>query len=136
MDSDTGTDSDMDSDTGSDTQIISEAVCNPCSSIGHPDKCVDSDTTPPPSQPYNCGDGILNIGEICDDGNTASGDGCSPDCRTMEAEFYCPYPGKPCVHAIPHCGNGLIDHPDEMCDDANNINDDDCDNNCLCRMPE
>jgi cysteine-rich repeat protein len=32
-----------------------------------------------------CGDGELGeIGEACDDGNTASGDGCSADCQTVE----------------------------------------------------
>jgi cysteine-rich repeat protein len=28
-----------------------------------------------------CGNRVLNDGETCDDGNTASGDGCSADCR-------------------------------------------------------
>ncbi|MGE5186431.1 MAG: myxococcus cysteine-rich repeat containing protein [Acidobacteriota bacterium] len=28
-----------------------------------------------------CGDGIVDIGEQCDDGNTADGDGCSSKCR-------------------------------------------------------
>jgi cysteine-rich repeat protein len=33
-----------------------------------------------------CGDGVLDLaaGEVCDDGNTASGDGCSADCATIE----------------------------------------------------
>ncbi|MFO0590396.1 MAG: DUF4215 domain-containing protein [Polyangiaceae bacterium] len=29
-----------------------------------------------------CGDGILDDGEACDDGNTLSGDGCSADCAS------------------------------------------------------
>jgi cysteine-rich repeat protein len=29
-----------------------------------------------------CGDGRLDAGEVCDDGNTAGGDGCAPDCRS------------------------------------------------------
>jgi cysteine-rich repeat protein len=29
-----------------------------------------------------CGDGILDGGEICDDGNTRSGDGCAADCKS------------------------------------------------------
>jgi cysteine-rich repeat protein len=33
-----------------------------------------------------CGDGILDEGEECDDGNTASGDGCSSDCRNEDDE--------------------------------------------------
>jgi cysteine-rich repeat protein len=28
-----------------------------------------------------CGDGILDAGEICDDGNTTGGDGCSANCK-------------------------------------------------------
>ena len=30
-----------------------------------------------------CGDGVLDGGEVCDDGNTVSGDGCSSDCRRV-----------------------------------------------------
>ncbi len=29
-----------------------------------------------------CGDGVLDGGEVCDDGNVVSGDGCSADCST------------------------------------------------------
>lgn len=29
-----------------------------------------------------CGDGIVDLGEWCDDGNTVGGDGCSEDCRS------------------------------------------------------
>jgi cysteine-rich repeat protein len=29
-----------------------------------------------------CGDGILDSGEQCDDGNNVSGDGCSATCQT------------------------------------------------------
>ncbi|HZS42408.1 MAG TPA: DUF4215 domain-containing protein, partial [Polyangia bacterium] len=28
----------------------------------------------------SCGDGVVEAGEVCDDGNTVSGDGCSADC--------------------------------------------------------
>ncbi|MCC6810999.1 MAG: hypothetical protein IT381_26450 [Deltaproteobacteria bacterium] len=31
-----------------------------------------------------CGNGISDDGELCDDGNTDSGDGCSSDCRSLE----------------------------------------------------
>jgi cysteine-rich repeat protein len=30
-----------------------------------------------------CGDGILDPGEMCDDGNTTGGDGCAADCQSM-----------------------------------------------------
>jgi cysteine-rich repeat protein len=36
-----------------------------------------------------CGDGVVAGNEVCDDRNTASSDGCSGDCRTVEYDFYC-----------------------------------------------
>ncbi len=30
-----------------------------------------------------CGDGVFDAGEVCDDGNTLDGDGCSSDCRRL-----------------------------------------------------
>src|SRR5262245_60826724 len=47
-----------------------------------------------------CGDGIVDPGETCDDGNTTDGDGCSANCQSLES-----------------CGNGTLD-PGEACDDA------------------
>ncbi len=58
-----------------------------------------------------CGNGVMEAGEDCDDGNTTAGDGCSPTCK-LEA-----------------CGNGVVD-PGEGCDDGNQTNGDGCDNNC------
>lgn len=43
--------------------------------------------------------------EECDDGNTASEDGCSSDC-SIESGWVC-YPGEPCRQ--PRCGDGYID---------------------------
>ncbi|MEP7124047.1 MAG: DUF4215 domain-containing protein [Byssovorax sp.] len=37
-------------------------------------------------QPPACGDGILQLGEQCDDGNLVAGDGCSPTCG-LEGNF-------------------------------------------------
>ncbi len=61
-----------------------------------------------------CGNGIkdFQVGEVCDDGNTASGDGCNSDCRSGEG-----------------CGNGIVD-PGEECDDGDNDDHDRCRNNC------
>ena len=38
-----------------------------------------------------CGDGVVYFtgGELCDDNNTVSGDGCSFDCLTIEPGFTC-----------------------------------------------
>jgi cysteine-rich repeat protein len=42
----------------------------------------DPKPTPPPAPPPpRCGDGNVDAGEICDDGNEAHGDGCSARCR-------------------------------------------------------
>jgi cysteine-rich repeat protein len=43
-----------------------------------------------------CGDGVLESGEACDDGNTANADGCEADC------------------SLPACQNGIVD-PGEIC---------------------
>lgn len=40
-----------------------------------------------------CGNGVLDPGEACDDGNLAGADGCSADCRSDES-----------------CGNGIVDY--------------------------
>lgn len=61
----------------------------------------DAGTTPPPPPPPPsnqdagtptpvavCGNGILEAGEQCDDGNTVSGDGCSSTCQ-IEAASSC-----------------------------------------------
>ena len=61
-----------------------------------------------------CGDGVINQGEVCDDGNKVDGDGCSKDCKSNEK-----------------CGNGIVDTTKgEQCDDGNMINTDACTNTC------
>jgi len=42
-----------------------------------------------------CGDGRLETGEFCDDGNHRNGDGCSSNC-TIEAGWVCLNPGERC----------------------------------------
>jgi cysteine-rich repeat protein len=67
-----------------------------------------------------CGDGIQDTGEICDDGNTTSGDGCSADCHSLET-----------------CGNGIVDiAKGELCD-AGMMNSNNPDAPCRpdCRPP-
>src|SRR5512143_3296989 len=58
-----------------------------------------------------CGNGIVDPGEQCDDGNTTNGDTCDTNCT------------------MPRCGNGVVD-PGEQCDDGNTTNSDGCENNC------
>lgn len=49
------------------------------------------DTT---GSPGSCGDGQVDPGELCDDGNTEAGDGCSPECAP-EQDLDIPYNEAP-----------------------------------------
>jgi len=44
--------------------------------------------------PPVCGDAQLDLGEMCDDGNSASGDGCSATCQ-VESGYVCTVPSGP-----------------------------------------
>ncbi|HEX4418807.1 MAG TPA: DUF4215 domain-containing protein [Kofleriaceae bacterium] len=58
-----------------------------------------------------CGNGVLDKGEVCDDGNTVDGDGCDSNCT------------------VTACGNGIVTDG-EKCDDGNTTDGDGCDSNC------
>ncbi len=62
----------------------------------------------------SCGNGKVDSGEACDDGNIQDGDGCSPGCR------------------LEGCGNGEQD-PGEACDDGNLVSGDGCNDLCTSR---
>ena len=66
-------------------------------------ECVDS----------FCGDGALQPGEQCDDGNDLEGDGCEPTCTLTP----------------PICGDGALD-VGEACDDGNGLPGDGCEPDC------
>jgi cysteine-rich repeat protein len=87
-----------------------------------------------------CGNGRLDLGEQCDDGNSISGDGCSSDCK-IECDWMCGRLGcPPCGGPQSVCGNGVLD-PGEQCDDGNILNGDGCSASCqveptwLCPTP-
>ena len=76
-----------------------------------------------------CGNGKLDPGEECDDGNTISNDGCSSQCR-LECDFRCGSPGCPPCGMVQHtCGNG-VQTLDEECDDGNVVSGDGCSASC------
>ena len=66
-----------------------------------------------------CGDGIVDSGEQCDDGNNIDGDGCSADCQR---------------EPTPACGDGNLD-PGEQCDDGNTVAGDGCSATCTIEPP-
>ena len=72
-----------------------------------------------------CGDGKVNAGEQCDDGNLFDGDGCSTEC-TIEFGWYCPSSGGSCYSI---CGDN-VRASNEECDDGNNANEDGCSYDC------
>ncbi|WP_141588659.1 Ig-like domain-containing protein [Myxococcus sp. AB056] len=64
--------------------------------------------------PPVCGDGYIDLDEVCDDGNRVAGDGCRADCHGMEV-----------------CGDGLVDSvTGEQCDDGGTTPGDGCDAAC------
>jgi cysteine-rich repeat protein len=71
-----------------------------------PDACRATCTLPV------CGDGVVDTGEQCDDGNRVARDNCNNVCR------------------LPVCGNG-VRQGDEQCDDGNDVDDDFCSNSCV-----
>jgi cysteine-rich repeat protein len=59
-----------------------------------------------------CGDGIVQAGEQCDDGDTVNGNGCTNACT------------------LPVCGDGIV-QAGEQCDDGNQSQNDACRNSCV-----
>jgi cysteine-rich repeat protein len=59
-----------------------------------------------------CGNGIVEAGEACDDGNRFDDDECNNNCASAS------------------CGDGEVNPNLEDCDDANRIDDDACRNDC------
>ncbi|HEX2879326.1 MAG TPA: DUF4215 domain-containing protein, partial [Polyangiaceae bacterium] len=74
-----------------------------------------------------CGDGIVQDGEVCDDGNGFPGDGCNGACE-LEPNFSCPVAGQECVNTVV-CGDGVLGGA-EVCDDGNLVNGDGCASSC------
>ena len=80
-----------------------------------------------------CGDGLLVGSEIgqdgyCDDGNTASGDGCSSGCQ-VECGYTCGGSREACeLQTV--CGDGLVAGSEE-CDDGNAADGDGCSSTCV-----
>jgi uncharacterized protein (TIGR03382 family) len=62
-----------------------------------------------------CGDGNVDPGEQCDDGNASASDGCELDCTITPK--------------APACGDGILDQG-EACDDGNASDGDGCQANC------
>lgn len=87
-------------------------ACDVCPTVEDPDqRDGDGDGTGDACEPVECGDGVRQPAEDCDDGNRTPGDGCSEECR-VEA-----------------CGNGTVE-AGEACDDGNRTRGDGCSEDC------
>ena len=102
----------------------SDAAHNPCQTGG------------PGSVQTICGDSIPAGTEVCDDGNTVNGDGCSSTCA-LEPGYVCSLGliggncasgGAGSVKTV--CGDGIV-AGNEECDDGNLVNGDGCTITCL-----
>jgi cysteine-rich repeat protein len=71
------------------------------------------DPLPPPMPGPICGNGVVEEGETCDDGDRADDDACTNAC------------------APARCGDGIVRAGVEDCDDGNDVNDDGCTRRCL-----
>ena len=85
---------------GDETDVDCGGSCNPCGDgqgCASGDDCSSGVCTNQECQPAACGDGVVQEGEECDEGEPSAS--CSDQC------------------VVPACGNGVIDD-DEQCDDA------------------
>ncbi len=94
-----------------------------CASLRNDDVAGATFIYPPASD--DCGDGLLDGSEECDDGGNQGGDGCSAFCQ-IELGFGCT--GEPSVCA-PICSDGLV-RGGEVCDDGNASSGDGCSDLC------
>jgi cysteine-rich repeat protein len=85
-----------------------------------------------PAKASVCGDGILSVGEQCDDGGVRDGDGCSASCGVEWGYSACGIGAPESCGSV--CGDG-IRITGEACDDGNNENGDGCSSACEIETP-
>lgn len=101
-------------DAGSPPTPVPDAG-TPVVDAGSPEDSGSPDVTPPP--PAECGNGTVEAGEACDDGNQTQTDACKNNCQFNV------------------CGDGYLYSNQEQCDDGNSINGDGCSSVCLPEEP-
>jgi len=109
-----------------------------------------SNAATPPVDTGVCGDGTLDIGEQCDDGNLVNGDGCTNQCKNEVCGNGEKTLGEQCDDGntingdgcsatcyLEFCGDGHTQEVSgEQCDDGNQINGDGCSAKCILEVKE
>lgn len=112
-------------------------------SCGRTDFFAPPRAAPPPAP--ECGNGVLERGEACEDGNLTDTDGCRADCTlafcgdgvVFAGAEHCDdgnqVAGDGCENncALPRCGDRIVQGPSETCDDGNLSDEDGCLSSCL-----
>ncbi len=88
-----------------------------------------------------CGDGFVQVGEVCDDGNSVNTDACTNTCELPICGDTFVQAGEQCddgnsavgdgcdACAFEFCGDNVV-QPGETCDDGNDVSGDGCDATC------
>ncbi|MFT5356785.1 MAG: fibro-slime domain-containing protein [Polyangiales bacterium] len=109
--------------------VFAASACSPGGGVTDPtdDAGGSLDVSVDIGTPAVCGNVVAEPGEVCDDGNTAAGDGCAPDCASVEEGWSCPAVGR-CTLGE-ECGDGRRGSS-EGCDDGNELGNDGCSSEC------
>ena len=99
-------------ETGGATEVVTGGGTDGASEAGESSEGGPSGTTEEPPPPPSCGDGQVDPGELCDDGNANDNDGCRNSCQPAA------------------CGDGAVQVGVEACDDGNQVDADACSNSC------
>lgn len=123
IDDNTQVDSDTNTAKIQDTNQVDVGLIN--SLVGNGNEGTDSLNA---KDKIGCGNGVIEIPEVCDDGNNVSLDGCTALCDAVEKNYFCSVPNEPCVYIIV-CGDGQVSGS-ETCDDFNTASKDGCAADC------
>eukprot|EP01043_Picozoa_sp_COSAG02_P064374 COSAG02_NODE_9391_length_2232_cov_5.085326_1_plen_353_part_10 len=73
-----------------------------------------AEATCPATDDSDCGNGVVDVRETCDDGNQISDDGCDSHCQ-QEQGFTCSRPGQACVDIDECVQSNVCTHAGQVC---------------------